>query len=68
MPFHTLQSAITRWGATAALILPLMLLRSLSLCVVAMLGLAAFLESTPIGQFFARWAVAARHLPDIRRG
>src|SRR5260370_14938466 len=37
-----------RWAATAAIILLLTLLRSLNLCVVAMLGLTAFLQSSPV--------------------
>ena len=47
-------SAVRRWAATAAVILLLTLLRSLNLCVVVMLGLAAFLESSPIGPLISR--------------
>jgi hypothetical protein len=43
------RSAIRRWGATAVLIVLLTPLRSLNLCVVAILGVAAFLASSPIG-------------------
>jgi hypothetical protein len=39
---------------TALLIVLLTALRSLNLCVVALLGLAAFLESSPLWQFFRR--------------
>jgi len=47
-------SAVRRWAATAAVILLLTLLRSLNLCVVAMLGLTAFLESSPVGPLISR--------------
>jgi len=46
--------AVRRWAATAAIILLLTLLRSLNLCVVAMLGLTAFLESSPVGPLISR--------------
>jgi len=49
---------VRRWAATAALIVLLTVFRSLSLCVAAILGVAAFLESRPI----ATW------IRDIRRG
>jgi len=42
-------SVIRRWAATAALIVLLTLVRSLNLCLVAILGFAAFLQSSPIG-------------------
>ena len=49
---------VRRWAATAALIVLLTVFRSLSLCVAAILGVAAFLESRPI----ATW------IRDLRRG
>ena len=57
-------STLKRWGATAALIVLLTLFRSLNLCVVAMLGLAPILASSPVGQFFARSLSYARLVPD----
>jgi hypothetical protein len=49
-------SAIGRWGATAAFIVLFTLLRSLNLCVVAVLALGSFLASSPIGRFLAHLA------------
>jgi hypothetical protein len=56
-------SAARRWAATAALIVLLTVFRSLNLCVVAMLGLAPFLASSPVGQFFTRSLGYARLIP-----
>ena len=57
--------AITRWGATAALVVLFTFLRSLNLCAGVILGLAPFLASSPIGQLVARllsfaWLLPAR--------
>ena len=45
---------IRRWAATVIFIVLLTLLRSLNLCLVAIVGLAPLLPSSRIGQFFAR--------------
>src|SRR4029077_5958287 len=46
--------AIAKWAATVMLIVLLAPLRSLNLCLVAVVGLAPFLAWSRIGQFFAR--------------
>jgi hypothetical protein len=46
--------AIAKWAATVMLIVALAPLRSLNLCLVAIVGLAPFLAWSRIGQFFAR--------------
>src|ERR1700693_2005362 len=46
--------AITKWAATVVLIVLLAPLRSLNLCLVAIVGLAPFLPWSRIGQFVAR--------------
>jgi hypothetical protein len=40
---------VRSWATAAAIIVLLTLFRSLTLCVVAMVGLASFLQSSPIG-------------------
>ena len=59
-------SAMRRWGATVTLIVLLTPLRILNLCVVAMIGVAAFLGSSPIGQFLTRPLSHGTRLTPLR--